>query len=105
MQYTNPTPEYKRERLPNRRASTAFVFEFENHRYRASAGWFDDGRLAEIFLDTSKPDSPLQLNAETAAVLTSLLLQHGVDVETIKHSINGPIRIALEHFTDPAVTS
>ena len=103
MQYTNSTPEYKRERLPNRRASTAFVFEFENHRYRASAGWFDDGRLAEIFLDTSKPDSPLQQTASTAAILVSLLLQHGVDAETIKHSIGGPVSVAIGHFSGVVV--
>jgi hypothetical protein len=99
------TPEYKRERLPNRRPHIAFSFEFESHRYRATAGWFPDGRLAEIFLDTNKVGTPLQLNAETSAVLTSLLLQHGVVAETIRHAVNGPIRIALEHFTDPAVTS
>jgi hypothetical protein len=87
-----------RERLPNRRRSTAFIFEFESHKYRATASRFADGRLAEIFLDTSKAGTPLQLNAETAAVLTSLLLQHHVDPSVICHSVNGPIRIALEHF-------
>jgi hypothetical protein len=105
MSYSTPALIRNRERLPNRRPSIAFSFEFECHHYRATAGWFPDGRLAEIFLDTGKAGTPLQLNAETAALLTSLLLQHGVDVETIKHSINGPIRIALEHFSDPAVTS
>jgi ribonucleoside-diphosphate reductase alpha chain len=89
-----------RERLPNRRRSTAFVFEFESHKYRATASRFADGRLAEIFLDTGKAGTPLQLNAETAAILASLCLQHGVDVETIRHSVNGPIAVALDHFTE-----
>jgi hypothetical protein len=92
-----------RERLPNRRANTSFAFEFEGHRYRATAGRYDDGRLAEIFLNTDKFGTPLQLNAETAAVLTSLLLQHGVDVETIRHAVNGPIAIALDHFSKTVV--
>jgi hypothetical protein len=96
-------PEYKRDRLPNRRSSIAFVFEFESHRYRASASWFDDGRIGEIFLDTQKPDTPLQLHASTAAILTSLLLQSGVPAETIQHSVSGPIRIALEHFSGMVV--
>jgi hypothetical protein len=95
-------PEYKRDRLPNRRLSVAFVFEFESHRYRASASWFDDGRIGEIFLDTQKPDTPLQLHASTAAILTSLLLQHGVAADLICHSVSGPIRIALEHFNSVA---
>jgi hypothetical protein len=39
------------------------------------------------------------INAETAAILASLCLQHGVAPETIKHSVNGPIAVALDHFT------
>ena len=92
-----------RQRLPNRRLNSAFVFEFEGHQYRASAGRFDDGRLAEIFLDCGKPNTPLQLNAETAAILTSLALQHGVNAETIRHAVNGPIAVALDHFLKVAV--
>jgi hypothetical protein len=88
-----------RKHLPNRRRSIAFAFEFESHRYRATASHFDDGSLAEIFLDSDKAGTPLQLNAETAAILASLCLQHGVDAETIMHSVNGPIAVALDHFT------
>jgi ribonucleoside-diphosphate reductase alpha chain len=87
-----------RNRLPNRRANSSFGFEFEGHRYRASAAWFDDGRLGEIFLDTDKHGTPLQLNAETAAILTSIALQYGVPVETIRHAVNGPISVALAEF-------
>jgi len=87
-----------RQHLPNRRPSVSFSFEFESHRYRATASRFDDGRLAEIFLDTDKAGTQLQLNAETAAILASLCLQHGVHAETIRHSVNGPIAIALDHF-------
>jgi hypothetical protein len=88
-----------RQHLSNRRRSIAFSFEFESHRYRATASRFEDGRLAEIFLDTDKAGTPLQLNAETAAILASLCLQHGVDAETIRHACNGPIAVALDHFT------
>ena len=88
-----------RKHLPNRRRSIAFTFEFEGHRYRATASHFDDGRLAEIFLDSDKAGTPLQVNAETAAILASLCLQHGVDAQTIRHSINGPIAVALDHFS------
>ncbi|MCA1399348.1 hypothetical protein [Bradyrhizobium sp. BRP56] len=84
-----------REKLPNKRRSIAFTFEFEGHRYRASATRFADGRLAELFLDAGKFNSPLQQQAETAAVLVSLLLQHGVSVDVILHSIRGPIATAL----------
>jgi hypothetical protein len=44
----------------------------------------------------------LQSNADTAAILTSLLLQHGVDPDVIRHSITGPIAIALQTFMGEA---
>lgn len=90
-----------RERLENRRGNLSFGFEFEGFTYRATASRFDDGRLAEIFLDVpGKLGTPLQSNANTAAILASLLLQHGVAPETIKHSVTGPIAIALAGFSE-----
>jgi hypothetical protein len=88
-----------RRTLPTRRNNRLISIECEGHSYRATAGWFDDGQLAEIFLDApGKMGTPLQANADTAAILTSLLLQHGVDPEVILHSITGPIAIALQKF-------
>jgi hypothetical protein len=87
-----------RKRLPNRRGSVSFGFTFENHHYRATAGYFDDGTLAELFLDTGKFGTPLQSNADTAAILASLLLQHGVQPEIIRHSVAGPVAVALAGF-------
>jgi len=84
-----------RRRLPNRRANSSFGFECEGLAYRATAGYFADGTLAELFLDTGKLGTPLQLSADTAAILASLLLQHGVDPEVIRHSVAGPIAVAL----------
>jgi hypothetical protein len=90
-----------RERLPNRRGNVSIGFEFEGHRYRATATWFRDGRLAEIFLDIpGKLGTPLQSNANNAAILTSLALQHGVDPEVVRHSVTGPIALALSKFSE-----
>jgi hypothetical protein len=102
MELEQPAPEFKtnapgRKLLPTRRANSSFSFEHEGHQYRATAGWFADGRLAEIFLHTSgKLGTSLQANADTAAILASLLLQHGVDPDVIQRSITGPIAIALQ---------
>jgi hypothetical protein len=104
MDMDQNAPQYKtapaaRERLPTRRANSSFSFEHEGHQYRATAGRFADGRLAEIFLHApGRLGTPLQLNADTAAILTSLLLQHGVEPEVIRHSITGPIAVALQTF-------
>jgi hypothetical protein len=87
------------ERLANRHGNRSLPFEYEGHPYRATAGWFADGRLAEIFLMCpGKLGTPLQSNADNAGILTSLLLQHGVSADVIRHSVTGPIRIALELF-------
>ena len=95
----------ERERLPNRHNSIADVFNFEGHIYRATASYFGDGRLAEIFFDVGKAGAAIQVNAENSAILVSLLLQSGVDPETILHSVGGPVAIAIGRFMRLAVAS
>jgi hypothetical protein len=92
-----------RHRLADRRANEAYIFEHDGHRYRASAGRFPNGDLAEIFLDVAKAGSTLQQTAECAAILTSLALQHGVPADTIRRAVAGPVSIALDHFIKAAV--
>jgi ribonucleoside-diphosphate reductase alpha chain len=88
-----------RKRLSNRHGNTSIGLECEGFSYRATAGYFDDGGLAEIFLEVpGKLGTPLQANADGVAILTSLLLQHGVAPDVILHSISGPIAIALRLF-------
>ena len=84
-----------RRMLANRRSSVSFAFQCEGHCDRAAASRFAGGALGELFLDTGRPDKTLQSNAETSAVLVSLLLQFGEPSKVIAHSIAGPIEIAL----------
>lgn len=101
-----PTPSVQaipaREKLPNRRASESFQFEHGGVRYTASVSFFDGQRLGEIFIDALKPGSAIAEHAQDAAVLASLLLQHGVTAATIKHSISGPLATALKIASEPA---
>jgi hypothetical protein len=83
-----------RQRLPNRRGSERFAIRHDDASYLVTVSRFSDGRLAEIFLDT-KPDSALAMHAHDAAVLGSLLLQHGVSAAVIRRSIAGPIATAI----------
>jgi hypothetical protein len=81
-----------RQRLPNRRASRILSFEDGGHRYIVSFSCFPGTtKPAEIFLDSGKPNSLLKTYASDSAVLVSSL-----NVETIRRSISGPIRIALD---------
>jgi hypothetical protein len=84
-----------RTRLPDRRGSLLFQFEHGGVEYTATVSKFSDGRLAEIFIDHRRPNSQLAEHANDAAVLASLLLQHGVTVAEIRHSISGPLSTAL----------
>ena len=83
----------QRECLPDRRADSTI-------RYSATVAFFSDGRLAEIFIDCKWPGSAIAEHANTAAILASLLLQYGVAVEIIEHSISGPLAVALATVRD-----
>jgi hypothetical protein len=87
-----------RQRLPNRRTSVTREFWCDGFLYRATASRFADGRLAELFLDCGKAGSAVQTQAENAAVLVSLLLQHGVNLDEIRPRVTGPIAMALHEF-------
>lgn len=87
-----------RAQLPNRRAADKVTFTHDKRRWTATFGRFADGKLAEIFLDTEK-ESAVADAARESAILTSLALQHGCDIETIRHALDGrdvgPIGAAL----------
>ena len=76
-----------RRRLPNRRGHELLTFEHEWIRYTAGVGRFEDGTLAEIFLNTAKQGTAIDVNARDAAVAASLLLQHGCSVGTLRQAL------------------
>jgi hypothetical protein len=78
----------QRERLPDRREHTVVNFTTaDGFRYTAGLGYFDDGRLAEIFLNAEKIGTAIETAARDSAVVASLALQHGVLPETIRHAL------------------
>ena len=93
-----------RQRLPNRRGHELLTFEHEGVRYTAGVGRFENGDLAEIFLNTRKHGTAVDVHARDAAVAASLLLQHGCSVETLRRALtrngdgsaSGPLAHALD---------
>ena len=67
-----------RTRLPNRPGALAEEAAFEGHVWRISLGFDKAGQVRELFMDGSKPGSPLERLLDDACVAVSLLLQHGV---------------------------
>ena len=76
----------RRERLPNRRGAELVDFEHAGRRWTVTVGRFDDGRIAELFLDAAKA-SPLVELAQ--AIVASLALQNGCAFETPRHALAG----------------
>jgi hypothetical protein len=93
-----------RRRLPNRRGHELLSFEHGGIYYTAGFGRFDNGDLAEIFLNTCKHGTAVDVNARDAAVAASLLLQHGCCVHTLRKALtrnsdgsaSGPLARALD---------
>jgi len=87
-----------RERLPNRRGAEMVDFVHGNRCWTACVGRFEDGRLAEIFIEGPK-DSPLLALARDAAILASIALQFGAPAAVIHHALAGreigPLAAAL----------
>ncbi len=90
-----------RKRLPNRRGHLVREFDHAGHHYIAGAGYDDAGNLREIFLDSGKAGSGVQMHAGDAAILASILLQCGVGAAEIAHSVSGPVAMALAMFGNP----
>ena len=76
-----------RIRLPNRRGHEVLELQHGEIRYVAGLGYFDDGRLGEIFLSSQKIGTSIDVVARDASILASLALQHGADVETLRRAL------------------
>jgi hypothetical protein len=77
----------EREQLPQRRNSEAAVLEIAGIVCRVQWSRFSDGRLGEVFLNAGKSGTGQQIACADAAILSSLLLQHGVSADAILHSL------------------
>jgi hypothetical protein len=94
--------------LPSRRMAETFGLECAGLSYICTIGRFGDGRIAEIFLSNHKSNSAADTAARDAAIVCSLALQHGADIETIRKALcrdsqgraSGPLGAALDYIAD-----
>ncbi|MCX7310252.1 MAG: hypothetical protein NTV56_00635 [Alphaproteobacteria bacterium] len=93
-----------RHHLPNRRLAETFDFTSEGMAFKATVARFPDGRLAEIFLSNHKAGSAADTASRDSAIVASIALQHGADVDVIRKALcrdsrgnpNGPLGVALD---------
>ena len=74
--------------LPARRAHELVDFRHGGHRFTLGIGRAN-GAVAEIFLNGVKAGSALEAEAQSAAILTSLLLQYQVPLSEVCHALRG----------------
>jgi hypothetical protein len=99
----------RREHLPNRRASVAFDFELGGLRFTCTTSNFADGRVGEVFLDNHKAGSQVGAIVRDAAVASSLALQFGCPLDTLRGAVlrnpdntaASPLGKALDIVGDP----
>jgi hypothetical protein len=77
-----------RRRLPDRRGSETFSLQCGGLPYIATISRFENGPLGEIFLTNHKSGSDTDTAARDSAVVCSIALQFGTDVETIRKALS-----------------
>jgi hypothetical protein len=77
----------ERKKLLNRRAHELINFEHDGFSYVGGIGRFDDGSIAEVFLNAAKSGTAIETQARDAAIVASIAFQHGVSIDTIRHAL------------------
>ncbi len=85
-----------RSRLPNRRPAYTETLEVDGQAFEATVGFDpEDGSLHELFLTTGKEGSMLNALLADAAVVISIVLQHGISAAALTKSVGrlpaGPV--------------
>jgi hypothetical protein len=96
-----------RNRLPNRRANETFDLVVGGLRYTCTISR-SDGRCSELFLNNHKSNSSADNTARDAAIIASIALQYGADVETIRKGLSrdsrgratSPVGAALDRISE-----
>jgi hypothetical protein len=100
-----PQPD-ARSRLPNRRPAITTTFQRDGARFEMTAGFYPDGRVGEVFLNSDRANSLLDFLMSDAAILASLALQYGAPLDEIRHALKrdsrgiaaSPIGAALDRI-------
>jgi hypothetical protein len=97
-----------RRRLPDRRGCETFELECNGQLYLATVSHFRDSALGEIFLNSVKLGSAIDTAARDSAIVCSIALQFGADIETIRKALcrdargqpSGPLGVALDMLAE-----
>jgi hypothetical protein len=87
-----------RRRLGDRRAHELVAIEHGGFRLTVGGGRFPDRGLAEVFINTNKPNTAIDTLLQDAAIVLSFALQHGADAAAIRRAMapTGPLAAVLD---------
>jgi hypothetical protein len=75
--------------LPQRRRCETFEISFGglNRNHFVTLGFYDNGDLGEVFINGGKSGEVVEAIARDGAVVLSLALQYGADINNIKSAL------------------
>lgn len=77
-----------REKLPDTRSSVVHKFTIGEHEGFLIVGFYDDGRVGEIFINMTREGSTLGGAMDCIAALTSIALQSGTELKDLVHKFS-----------------
>ena len=79
----------ERRALPQRRRCETFDLAFGGlaRNHTITVGYYDSGEIGEVFINGGKSGEQVEAIARDSAVLLSLALQYGADLQNIKSAI------------------
>lgn len=76
-----------RETLPSHRPQITLDHVALDHQFWVSFGLYEDGRVAEVFVQAHRQGTMLEDSAKDAAILASLALQYGCPLDLIRDAL------------------
>jgi hypothetical protein len=76
-----------RELLPWRRRNESFEFSHCGLKFTLTFSRYRDGRVSEIFITSNKGGSAIESLARDSAIIASICLQCGGDLETLRAAL------------------
>ena len=77
-----------RNHLPDRRRCEIQTVWHHNQKYMVTVGRYEDGRPAEVFVDSSRPCGESVTLADDAAIVASIALQYSVPLAVLRCAIS-----------------
>ena len=77
-----------RDHLPDRRRCEIQTVWNNNQKYMVTVGRYQDGRPAEVFIDSSRPCSESVTLADDAAIVASIAIQYNVPLAVLRSAIS-----------------